>query len=162
MKPLMLATDGSPSAEEATGEAIDLAARLQLPLLAVSVAHDSTPGYGYYGYAQIAAEVRKIELDRIDGVLAAVRARAEEAGVEVETLALDGLAGRELCRIATEHDVRLVVIGAHGWGRLGRFIHGSVSTYVLHHSTTPVLVVHGDEGAVINGPAASQAATVSS
>ena len=156
MKPLMLATDGSPSAEEATGEAIDLAARLQLPLLAVSVAHDSTPGYGYYGYAEIAAELRKIELDRIDGVLAAVRARAEEAGVEVETLALDGLAGRELCRIAAEHDVRLVVIGAHGWGRLGRFIHGSVSTYVLHHSTTPVLVVHGDDAAVVDRPAASR------
>ena len=53
-------------------------------------------------------------------------------------------------QIAAEHDVRLVVIGAHGWGRLGRFLHGSVSTYVLHHATTPVLVVHGDDAAVVD------------
>jgi nucleotide-binding universal stress UspA family protein len=161
MKPIMLATDGSPSAEEATGEAIDLAVRLELPLLVVSVAHDSTAGYGYYGYAEVAAELRKIELARIGEMLAAVHARGEEAGVEVETLALEGLAGRELCRVAAEQDARLVVVGAHGWGRLGRLIHGSVSTYVLHHATTPVLVVHGDDAAVLNGFEAAEAATVS-
>jgi nucleotide-binding universal stress UspA family protein len=161
MTPIMLATDGSPSAEEATSEAIDLAARLELPLIVVSVAHDSTPGYGYYGYAEIAAEMRKIELDRIGTVLEAVEARAEDAGVEVETLALEGVAGRELCRVAAEHDARLVVIGAHGWGRLGRLIHGSVSTYVLHHATTPVLVVHGDDAAVLDHPLQAQATSTS-
>jgi nucleotide-binding universal stress UspA family protein len=41
--------------------------------------------------------------------------------------------------------VRLVIIGAHGWNRVGRLIHGSVSTYVLHHASVPVLVVHGDD-----------------
>jgi len=158
MTPIMLATDGSPSAEEATSEAIDLAARLELPLIVVSVAHDSTPGYGYYGYAEVAAELRKIELERIGKVLEAIEARAEEAGVEVETLALEGLAGRELCKVAAEHDARLVVIGAHGWGRLGRLIHGSVSTYVLHHATTPVLVVHGDDAAVLGRSAAAESA----
>jgi nucleotide-binding universal stress UspA family protein len=161
MTPIMLATDGSPSAEEATSEAIDLAARLELPLIVVSVAHDSTPGYGYYGYAEVAAELRKIELERIGKVLEAIEARAEEAGVEVETLALEGLAGRELCKVAAEHDARLVVIGAHGWGRLGRLIHGSVSTYVLHHATTPVLVVHGDDAAVLDRPVQARATTTS-
>lgn len=162
MTPIMLATDGSPSAEEATSEAIDLAARLELPLIVVSVAHDSTPGCGYYGYTEIAAHLRKIELDRIGMVLEAVEARAEDAGVEVETLALEGVAGRELCRVAAEHDARLVVIGAHGWGRLGRLIHGSVSTYVLHHATTPVLVVHGDDAAVIDRPLQAQSTTTTS
>ncbi|HEY5099822.1 MAG TPA: universal stress protein, partial [Gaiellaceae bacterium] len=43
-----------------------------------------------------------------------------------------------------ERGVRLIVVGAHGWGRVGRVIHGSVSEYVLHHADAPVLVVAGD------------------
>ncbi len=160
MKPIMLATDGSPSAEEATREAIDLAARLEVPLLVVSVAHETTPGYAYYGYAEVAAELRRMELDRIGDVLAAVRARAEESGVEVETLALEGPAARELCRVAANRDARLLVVGAHGWGRLQRLIHGSVSTYVLHHATTPVIVVCGDEAVVIDRSLTAHAVTV--
>jgi hypothetical protein len=37
------------------------------------------------------------------------------------------------------------VVGAHGWDRIGRLIHGSVSTYALHHAPCPVLVVHEHE-----------------
>ena len=38
---------------------------------------------------------------------------------------------------ARDHDARLLVVGAHGWDRIGRLIHGSVSTYVLHHALVP-------------------------
>jgi nucleotide-binding universal stress UspA family protein len=72
-----------------------------------------------------------------------VQAQAESAGVVVETLALEGVPGRRICESARENEVRLIVIGAHGWGRLGRVIHGSVSEYVLHHAHVPVLIVAG-------------------
>ena len=53
MKPIMLATDGSPSAEAATCQAIELAQAFHAPLLVVSVAHVSLPVYGaYYGYGR--------------------------------------------------------------------------------------------------------------
>jgi len=152
MKPIMLATDGSPSAEAATREAIDLAKQLGVPLLAVSVEHHSVPSYGYYGYAEVVAEMRKAEHDRVEKVLEAVWDRACEAGVECETLPLEGLPARDLCEAAAQRDVRLIIIGAHGWNRVGRLIHGSVSTYVLHHAPVPVLVVHGDDEAVVDGP----------
>jgi nucleotide-binding universal stress UspA family protein len=145
MKPIMLATDGSPSAEAAMHEAIELARRLDVPLLVVSVAHNTTPSYGYYGYAEIAAEMTKLEHERVETLLDALCGHAKEAGVECETLLLEGLPGPEICRAAESRNARLIVVGAHGWGRIGRFIHGSVSTYVLHHGPTPVLVVHGDD-----------------
>ena len=51
MKPILLATDGSSSADAATREAIDLAHAFGAPLLVVSVAHTVVPPYaGYYGY----------------------------------------------------------------------------------------------------------------
>jgi nucleotide-binding universal stress UspA family protein len=155
MKPIMLATDGSPSAEAATREAFDLAKHLGVPLLAVSVEHNSVPVYGYYGYGEIVNELRKAEHERVEQLLEAVEKRAAEAGIECETLPLEGLPARSLCEVATTHDVRLIIIGAHGWNRVGRLIHGSVSTYVLHHASVPVLVVHGDDEAVVEGPMAA-------
>lgn len=153
MKPIMLATDGSPSAAGATREAIDLARQLGVPLLAVSVEHQPVPSYGYYGYAEVVAEMHKAEHERIEQLLEDVRERAAEAGVACETLPLEGLPASTLCEAAAEHDVRMVIVGAHGWGRIGRLIHGSVSTYVLHHGPVPVLVVHGEDDAVVEAAA---------
>jgi Universal stress protein UspA and related nucleotide-binding proteins len=145
MKPILLATDGSPSAEDATLEAIELARAFDAPLLVVSVAHLVLPAYGgYYGYGEIAADLHKAETEHVDEVLAATKARVEAASVPCETIALDGPAVEAICSVARERDARLVVVGAHGWGRLGRMIHGSVSTGVLHDAPCPVLVVHGN------------------
>jgi nucleotide-binding universal stress UspA family protein len=146
MKPILLATDGSPSAEAATLEAIELAQAFATTLVVASVAHVVLPAYGgYYGYGEIAADLHKVEIKHVTEVLAATKVRVEEAGVACETVALDGPTADEICRTAGSHDARLVVIGAHGWGRLGRMIHGSVSTAVLHDAPCPVLVVHGSD-----------------
>ena len=146
MKSIMLATDGSPSAEDATREAIELAKELHAPLTVVSVAHAELPFIGYYGYAytDVISELRTVAREHVERVLATVRERAAAAGVAGETAALQGMPGEEICKAARERDVRLIVIGAHGWGRMGRMIHGSVSEYVLHHAEEPVLVVAGE------------------
>jgi nucleotide-binding universal stress UspA family protein len=153
MKPILLATDGSPSAEAATLEAIELARAFGTTLLVASVAHLVLPAYGgYYGYGEIAADLHKVETEHVVGVLAQTKQRVEAAGVRCDTIALDGTAAEEICRTAGDHDARLVVIGAHGWGRLGRMIHGSVSTAVLHDAPCPVLVVHGADQPVDAAP----------
>jgi nucleotide-binding universal stress UspA family protein len=153
MKPILLATDGSPSAEAATLEAIELAQAFGTTLVIASVAHVVLPAYGgYYGYGEIAADLHKVETEHVTEVLAAARARVEEAGVKCETVALDGPTADEICRTAGTWNARLVVIGAHGWGRLGRMIHGSVSTAVLHDAPCPVLVVHGADEPVEGKP----------
>ncbi|HEX5247012.1 MAG TPA: universal stress protein [Gaiellaceae bacterium] len=146
----MLATDGSPSAEEATREAIDLASELHVPLTVVSVAHAELPTIGYYGYAytDVITELREMQREHVERVLATVRELATAAGVAGETVALEGMPGEEICKAAHERDVRLIVVGAHGWGRMGRMIHGSVSEYVLHHADAPVLVVAGEAAAL--------------
>jgi nucleotide-binding universal stress UspA family protein len=146
MKPILIATDGSPSAAAATDEAIELAQAFAAPLLIVSVAHLAVPPYaGYYGYPEIVADLHAAEVERVGRVLAEVKERALTAGLSCETVAPDGPAPAEICRVAREREPRLIVIGAHGWGRVGRLLHGSVSTDVLYNAPCPVLVVHGDE-----------------
>ena len=45
---------------------------------------------------------------------------------------------------AEEIDADLIVVGARGLGAIGRFIRGSVSTRVAHHSPCDVLIVEHD------------------
>lgn len=142
-KPILLATDGSPSASEATLEAIELARAFGAPLLAVAVPHVSVPAYGYYGYADVLTELTKGETNHANEVLAETKKAADAAGIECETAAPDGPIVDEICAAARRHDARLIVIGAHGWGSVRRLIHGSISTGVLHQASCPVLVVRG-------------------
>ena len=146
MKPILLATDGSPSAEGATREAIDLARAYEAPLIVVSVAHVVRPVLRWL--LRLRRDRRRPPRGReqhVTQILAETKERAAKAGVTCATIGLEGLVGEQICKVAHDRDPRLVVIGAHGWGRVGRLLHGSVSTYVLHHAACPVLVVHGDD-----------------
>ncbi len=140
MAPILLATDGSPSAAEATRVAIDLASELHAELIAACVEEMSVPYYD--GYAFVDSEkMRSAEVERVEGVLESVQAAASARGVRCVTAHLVGPAAEEICAEANGSNVRMIVIGAHGWGVINRLLHGSVSTEVVHHSRCPVLVV---------------------
>ena len=47
----------------------------------------------------------------------------------------------EICRVAAEDGLDLVVVGSHGRGWFQRVLLGSVSHHVVQHSSVPVLVV---------------------
>ncbi|HLK46271.1 MAG TPA: universal stress protein [Acidimicrobiales bacterium] len=146
MRPILLATDGSPSAAEATREAIALAHALGAPLIAAAVEHVTTPSYGYYGYAEVYSELRRAEHEHVHQVLDEISKQAEEAGVGCRTFPLDGPVVDEICRLARERDAAMIVIGAHGWGAIKRLVFGSVSLGVLHEAPCPVLVAHAAPG----------------
>jgi nucleotide-binding universal stress UspA family protein len=146
-RPILFATDGSPSAEEAQKEAFELAQRLEAPLVVVSVVHAALPAVGYagYGYANVVAELTEAEHHRVTGLLASVAEAAETEGLHCTTVAVDGFVVEEICRKAGEYDAQLIVVGSHGWGAARRFLSGSVSTGLVHSAPCPVLVVrpHG-------------------
>jgi len=142
-KPVLLATDGSPSATEATLEALALARDLRTKLVVVAVDHPVSPGNGFYGYSEMLAKLRVTEHERTTAALAQACAAAGEAGVECEPVHAN-LGARvvdEICRVAVVHGARMIVIGAHGWSPIKRVINGSISTAVTHRARCPVLVV---------------------
>ena len=51
--------------------------------------------------------------------------------------------GARICSLADAEDVAMIVVGSHGHGALVDVLLGSVSSYVVHHSPCPVLVVRG-------------------
>lgn len=141
MNPILLATDGSPSALDATHEAIRLARALDTRLVIAAVEHVAVPAYGYYGYGEVYMDLISGEHEHVQRLLAEAAHAAEDAGVDCETVACTGPVVETICDIARKRDAHMIVIGAHGWNALRRIVFGSVSTGVLHEAPCPVLVV---------------------
>lgn len=158
MKPVMLATDGSPTAEKATGSAIELAKLLGTDLIVVTAWEIPYTTVGLAPAPNPVAELAKLGQEEARKVAAQAAARAEEAGVEARTLVLRGITVQEICAAAETYEPRFLVIGSHGWGVVKRALFGSVSTGVLHHASCPVLVVRGDEQVTDNGSRAVEKA----
>jgi nucleotide-binding universal stress UspA family protein len=148
-RPILFATDGSPSAAEAQREALELARLTGAPLVAVSVAHVTLPAVGYsgYGYSNVVSELMEAEHKRVEKLLAELAEAADKAGVTCSTVTAEGVAAEEICRVASEHDAQLIVVGSHGWGAAKRLLSGSVSTALVHTAPCPVLVVRGTQHA---------------
>lgn len=142
-RPILFATDGSPSAAEAQQEAFELAQRLAAPLLVVAVEHAVLPAVGYvgYGYSDVVKELTGAEKHRVEKLLDTIAATARAVGISCSTVAPGGFVVEEICRVAEERDARLIVVGSHGWGAARRLFSGSVSTALVHSAPCPVLVV---------------------
>lgn len=149
-RPILLATDGSPSAGEAQRQAFDLAKLSGAPLVVVSVSHAILPvvGYSAYGYSDIVTELSHAEHERLDALLTAVTEAAAGEGIDCTTVEADGPIVDEICRIAAEQRAQLVVVGSHGWGAARRLLSGSVSTGLVHSAPCPVLVVRASDDAL--------------
>ena len=148
-RPILFATDGSPSAHEAQEEAVKLARQLDAPLVVVAVEHAALPAVGYsgYGYSNVIAELTQAEHHRVEELLATIAATASAAGVRCKTVAADGFVVEEICQLASERDAQLIVVGSHGWGAARRLFSGSVSTGLVHTAPCPVLVVRAAQHA---------------
>ena len=161
MKSILFATDGSPSAQDALTEAIELArdTGAQLDVLTVW----RVPIVTSFGYAPTAYEPELVDEERAHAhaIAEAAVKMAEEAGVSATAEVREGDASQQICAFAREHHSRLVVVGSHGWGAFKRLFMGSVSTRVVHDAPCPVLVVRRHEGEESESVRGHDAAVVS-
>ncbi|HEY6029460.1 MAG TPA: universal stress protein [Gaiellaceae bacterium] len=141
-QPILLATDGSPSARRATEFAIRLAAATEWPLHVVTVWQVPVARLAF-GEPMELPHLEESERDHGEVVLEAVHAEAEASGVHPVLHLREGDAADEICVVATVHDAQLIVVGAHGWSRGGP-PGGSVSSAVRHRAHVPVVVVPVD------------------
>jgi nucleotide-binding universal stress UspA family protein len=132
----MLATDLSPASAAATDQAIELASRMHTRLVIVNVI-DQRRIIGSAGHH---ARVDQIRAQREEAMLR-VAAASKQAGARTDFLIWDGDVARSIVAAAGAEGADLLVVGSRGLDRAGRFLLGSVSDYVVHHATCPVLVV---------------------
>ena len=134
---ILVATDGSEYAALAEDHALALARQTGARLEGVCVVdrrmatklEDLSPG--------VLEELKgddQLALDRL-------AARAQQAGIEVGTHLAEGRVGPTILSEAARLGADMIVIGSHGQGTLLDVLMGSVSLYVLHHSSIPVCIV---------------------
>jgi nucleotide-binding universal stress UspA family protein len=144
MNPIVLATDGSPSAEKATRLAVELARETGSRLCVVAAWHTPLTNYSWAPVTAL-PEVEEAEKKRAHDAATAALELAQAAGVDAESFVRNGEPARVISQTAKNCDASFVVVGSHGWGTVRRLVFGSVSSALLHRAPCPVLVARLDE-----------------
>lgn len=141
MNTILIATDGSASAQEAVAFGLELAGDQHATATFVTAVPsvDVVPAGGFGLTAVSPHEVTPDETEPLDRALEL----AEAAGIEVETHVLRGDPVDEIVAYADTIDADLIVVGSRGHGTLASALLGSVSRGILHEARRPVLVVRG-------------------
>jgi nucleotide-binding universal stress UspA family protein len=140
---ILVAIDGSPDADQALTQALDLAEseRAHLTLFSAVV---TPPAAAYIGAGGgvAAALARDAETETEEALREAVERVPDR--VSVSTVLSREPVRPALIQQTTAGHHDLVVMGSRGRGALRSVLLGSVSHYVLNHSPVPVLIVHAE------------------
>lgn len=133
---ILVPTDGSATAVEATKVAVSMAKCFDAEVIAL-----------YVGPGRVEDPIEYASQEEMEGIRhsdagldVAVRI-AEANGVRVSTDRRDGAVGHEILQAIESHRAGLVVIGTEGRTGFKRLALGSVAESVVREATVPVMVV---------------------
>jgi nucleotide-binding universal stress UspA family protein len=137
---ILVAVDGSPDAEAALTDAIDLAESERARLTLIT-AVPQIPATGFLIPGAVTDEQLADTRARAEEILRQARDRVPD-DVPVRTVVTDQPIRPALIRQVKDGHHDLVVMGSRGRGAVRSALLGSVSHYALNHSPVPVLIVH--------------------
>jgi nucleotide-binding universal stress UspA family protein len=143
---ILVAIDGSATAERALQEAVKLAAGkalLRLVYVLEAVYPLDAEGYAYIDYEALQEAVRSTG----ERTLAQAVETVKRSGITAETALLEVPGARTAGVIddeALNWKADLIVIGTHGRSGLSRLLLGSVAEGVVHGASVPVLMVRAE------------------
>lgn len=138
---ILVPTDGSESAMEATDNAIELATAFDATIHAVYVVDIGAMwADAYEGNVLHDLESRGRK------AVGRVRERAEDAGVDItDEVVTGGSPYRVILDYVDENDIDCIVMGTHGRRGLEHYLLGSVTERVVRLADVPVMTVHGSD-----------------
>ena len=142
---VVVGVDGSESARNALAEAITQARARDASVLAMHVV--VIPAMSGYEYTPIDLDAMKADAQKmLEAEVAAVVESADASDVKIETRTVTGHIGIEMLRAAkADGGADLVVAGSRGLGGFRSLLLGSVTTYLAHHLTCPLLIMPNSE-----------------
>lgn len=146
-KTYVLATDGSDQAREAEKYIEENMDPDDVSVMVVSVTEKLPPGMKNEGQSlTVDPETIRNELtEQIRDNAEAAQTRLSDAGFDVDISLLAGDPGQEICEYVRKTDAYGVVMARRGHGEVTELLIGSVSQYVIHHASVPVVVVPGPD-----------------
>lgn len=133
---VIIATDGSESADRAVAAGAALARDLGTRAVAVYVRPSlGTLGEPYY------QEKLSEQLAHARAALDRAHRIADDEGVAADEEIMEGEAAEQIVQLARARDALVIVVGSRGLGAVAGALLGSVSSAILHRADRPVLVV---------------------
>ena len=136
---ILVAIDGSPTAQRALEHAIDLAQALNARLTILTVAPE-VPAFARTGAIDVAALERAAEEEADERLRAALDLVPDS--VSVTRILRRGAAAKEILAASREAPYDLLVLGSRGRSRLATNMLGSVARDVHFGTHLPMLVIH--------------------
>lgn len=153
-KHILLATDGSNTANAALREALKFA-KNGAQLTAITVVDNPLTSYGleYGGIAYNYEEIHQSFIDQAKQVLQEATDLAQhESGIKIHTVLVDlgVLSGRNdissaIEKAANQYHADLIVIGTHGRSGFKHFFLGSVAEQLIRQTKHPILIIRKPE-----------------
>lgn len=135
---IIIPVDGSEPSKKAAKTALQFAQDMNIPsITTMFVAEIPQSTYPLTG----TVHPQWIETIKEHGMeyLNEIERMAEQYGLTIEKKVLEGIPDDEIIKEAGEHD--LIIMGSKGISGVQRILMGSVSEKVLHHSTSPVMII---------------------
>jgi nucleotide-binding universal stress UspA family protein len=147
---ILLALDGSPSADRARALVTSLAWAPGTTVRLVAALDVAPALWGGPWIPAIPVDADELEgeaVDELTRVLQEARPAMEAAGLTVEAELLRGRPSAAIVDDARIWHPDLIVVGSRGHGPVETAVLGSVSAAIVDHATCPVLVARGDHAA---------------
>jgi nucleotide-binding universal stress UspA family protein len=136
---ILVAMDGSEASQRALSQAVDLAKLCNAKLHTIYVVETGLfSSLPMEGTVEIMYSVLEKEGEE---VMESANKFASEKSITVLTHMKQGHAGSEILALAEEEKSDLIIVGSHGKSNTDRLLIGSVSTFVVTHSTVTTMVV---------------------
>ena len=142
LQTLIVPLDGSPLAESALPYAVELARTLDLAVVLVRAFSLPAPGYlaeeeaqtGHAGENRLGQEAQEYLDEKTEQLHA-------QGVKKIATAAVDGPAADTIIDLAREKATSLVVMCTHGRSGVRKWMLGSVTERIAHHSHAPLLII---------------------
>lgn len=137
---ILIATDGSESAEKAASHAVYIAkmAGAELYALYVISTKYSVTTRSVKGWTD---EFEEGLAKRGRTAICNVEQLGKEADIEIKPVFLKGIPAEEILNYAEKNNIDLIVMGTKGLKGIEKLLVGSVAENVIRHSKVPVMIV---------------------
>ena len=143
---VLIPSDGSPLAEMAALEGVELAKKVGAEVIGIFVARESqNPAFDFSPIRPksfpTAEEYKEAVMKAGEAYLKPIKDAAEKAGLKFSSkIVTSNATALEIVKAADENGCDLIYMGSHGCAGWSHVLVGTVATRVLQTSTVPVLI----------------------
>lgn len=138
VKKILLPVDGSESSEVAIEMVRKMSASFGAKIYVINVVELRREGAIHEAYIYGGDIIKQFQTFS-ENIIKDISQKLE--GYDFEAVSVVGHPADEILNMANEKDVDVIVMATHGMTAMKRFLVGSVTNYVVHHSKKPVLVI---------------------